>query len=49
MTCIKLAPAQQRWNADKESVGPDEEDDEDGGEEGGEGELPVLGHHHEPL
>ena len=46
---VECSPAQDRRDADKEGVGPDEEQGEEGGERGGQGELPVLGQHHVPL
>ena len=45
----KCSPAKEWRDADKEGVGPDEDQGEEGGERGGQGELSVLGHHHVPL
>ena len=46
---VECSPAQDRRDADKEGVGPDEDQGKEGGERGGQGELSVLGHHHVPL
>ena len=40
----------KNWReSDKERICPDEDKGEEGGHGGGQGELPVLGHHHVPL
>ena len=46
---VKCSPAKEWRDADKEGVGPDEDQGEEGGERGGQGELSVLGHHHVSL
>ena len=45
----ECSPAKDGRDADYESVDPDEDEGEDGGGVGGQGELPVPGHHHVPL
>ena len=44
----KLSPAQQRGCGDQGSDDPDGEDGDQRGERGAQGELAVLGDHHEP-
>ena len=48
--CIEaeLAPAEQRGSGDQCGDEPDGQDGDQCGEGGGQRELPVLGHHHEP-
>ena len=46
---VECPPAKDRGDADKEGVCPDEDEGEEGGQRGGQRELPVLGHHHVPL
>ena len=48
-TEVKVAPAKQRRAADQECVGPDKQEGEQCRPVAGEGELPVVGHHHVPL
>ena len=44
----KLSPAQQRGSGDEGRDDPDGEDGDQRGERGAQGELAVLGDHHEP-
>ena len=44
----KLPPAQQRGSGDQSRDDPDGEDGDQRGERGAQGELAVLGDHHEP-
>ena len=44
----ELSPAQQRRSRDEGSDEPDGEDGDQRGERGAQGELAVLGDHHEP-
>ena len=46
---VKCSPAKEWRDADKEGVGPDEDEGEEGGERGRKRELSVFGHHHVPL
>ena len=48
-TETKLSPAQQRGAGDEPGDYPDGHDGDQGGEGGGQRELPVLSHHHEPV
>ena len=45
----EFSPANQGRNTDACCVEPDKEERQEGGEGGGEGELPVLGDHHVAL
>ena len=46
---VKCSPSREWRDADHEGAGPDEDEDEHGGERGGQRKLPVLGHHHVSL
>ena len=46
---VECSPSYEWGNTGQEGVDPDEDEGEQSGKRGGEGELPVFGHHHVPL